>query len=436
MPYQRHARIDRRCIRFDTMITRSSSPTTGADRDELAYSGTEEAYRQRVMRCLIDELTDGPKSLNRLVQACRGAFPTVVLECLHELRSGIIPTFTSAWSLASCASDRPLHYSPLARVEGNPILSSWYFTDRTCQALGELRDWHGLRIAFLGTPKLYEWFRRHDLGAERVLLDLDDVVLRCLAQSDPPEHDALHCYDVADGIPPTLNQKYDCVFFDPPWYSDQYEIWLYRAFQLVSSGFVYFSLFPDLTRPSAAAEREELLARVRSSARSSWLCSSFLSYEVPSYERQQLRHAGLSDITSWRSGDLVVAEISTNTHFGEPLSITSSLRWIEIDIGSVRIFVNPKTAPDRSDHSLLSLPPGSSAVLPSPGRRHWLEDGINVLTSRGHGMITYRPMELISMLRELASSMHDGQASDGIPPSFGARLDPTALMLLHEIVEG
>ena len=148
-------------------------------------------------------------------------------------------------------------------------------------------------MAFLGTPRLYEWFRSHNLGKERLLLDLDQVVLEKLAPSAGQKNEVLH-YDVAKSLPNEYHGMFDYVFFDPPWYPKDYLLWLSKASLLAPGGNVVFSLFPELTRPDARNERQSILEFVRNHTKDLTLISAFLEYEVPSYELAQLTAAGFT----------------------------------------------------------------------------------------------------------------------------------------------
>jgi hypothetical protein len=366
---------------------------------------TSDPYQLELVSRIEECLTHGPQTLQTILRDCQGAYPTIVLDCVRKLSD------RANWiNLAGIAltnrpnSDRKV--SILDSLEGNPVLCSWYFTPAACQRIGELRDWSNLRLAFLGTPRLYDWFRMHNLGKERLLLDLDQVVLDKLALLGDRNGEGLR-YDVANDLPKQYHGRFDCVFFDPPWYPNDYLLWLSKASLLAPDGYVLFSLFPELTRPNARSERESVLEFVRSYTKDLTLISSFLDYEVPSYEFAQLAAAGLQSIQSWRVADLMVSRLTAVPIDCRSGSSTSSSGWTEIDIGSIRFFVGP-AAGSVGESQLLNALSDGSIILASPSRREPGRQEANVLSSRGHGLATAYPQKLIALLESLHRFYRDG----------------------------
>ena len=362
-------------------------------------------YQLRVVSRIEECLDHGSQTLQAVFRACQGAYPTFVLDCIRELSDDIQWVNLVGIDLKNItSSDRQV--SVLDSIEGNPILCSWYFTAATCHRIGQLRDWSPFRLAFLGTPRLYDWFRSHNLGKERLLLDLDQVVLEKLDPLSGLKSEVVH-YDVATKLPKEYHDRFDYVFFDPPWYPKDYLLWLSRASLLAPGGYVVFSLFPELTRPEARHERQLILEFVRSHTKDLTLISSFLEYEVPSYELAQLMAAGMPSIQSWRVADLILTALPTTPIDVNSGSSVSSSEWIEIDIEAVRLFVKP-TAGTVAESSLLNPLSDGSIILPSPSRREPRRSEANVLSSRGHGLVTPSPQKLIAMLESFQRSCQDG----------------------------
>jgi hypothetical protein len=372
-----------------------------------------EEYHLEILRRISDYLSQGPQTLSAIVRACAGAYPTIVRECIEEYRSKI--TWTDLPAAALCDPERSAERSILDAVEGNPVLCSWYFTTQTCRRIAKLRDWSSLRLAFLGTPRLYDWFRSQNLGKERLLLDLDAVVLEKLSAFSS-DADVVAQYDIADKLPDSYRGRFDFVFFDPPWYPVEYFTWLGSASLLAPGGHVVFSLFPELTRPSADAERRDVLEFCGRFSEELTLVSSFLDYEIPTFELGQLRAAGLSSIGPWRVADLVIAKINAGARpdFDRgDAERTPASQWREVDIGGLRLFVNLL---DRREHEprLLMTPTGTSTILPSPSRREPTRKKVNVLSSRGHGLVTSRPTDLVQILESLSRRRAGASLNDEI----------------------
>jgi hypothetical protein len=387
-------------------------------------------YKAALAACVLESLSSGPKSLHQLARDCRGAYPSLVRDTLAELgQSGTVVVVRDAEYSAQRETDPPP--SALAQLEGNPSLASWYFTRRACRTLGQMRDWSQLRLGFLGAPRLYEWFAKAGIGRSRVVLDLDQVVLRRLAALTSGSKDAVIRYDVADSVPVELRDAVDVVFFDPPWYLEHYFVWLRRAAAMSPRGVVIFPLFPELTRPGAAEERSELLSVVDSIAERRWLLEQFVDYDVPTFESAELASCGLADVGTWKVADVVVAELAKDA---EPrLHDTRQLSrhaWEEIDVGAIRFFVDPTRTFE--EPRLLFLAEGWSPILPSPSRRDPQRAAANVLTSRGHGVLCARPTQFIAALRAAADCVTAGESPDAEFRRLG--IDEDSIRLFGQII--
>jgi hypothetical protein len=385
-------------------------------------------YEREVRASVRSALADGPRRFVDVVRHCRGAYPTVVADVLADKE---FRTETSEEvALASSGSDEPSRWLPEG-IEGNPVLCSWYFTDSCCQRVAKLRSWNGLRIAFLGTPRLFEWFCAHHDGSQYVLYDADTVVLDYLRSTGKYHESQLQVHNVLGSGQQELG-GHDFVFFDPPWYPEVYPAWLSRAAEMAPGGTIAFALFPELTRATARVERLELLDAVRASSESIIVISEFLEYHVPTFERAELEAAGLSANAPWKLADLVLAhglvapaQVAASQPTHEP--------WAEVDIKGMRLFVDERVI-DGSGDALLRTLPGGGVRLRSPSRRDPARRVANVLTSRGHGAATPRPADLLSVLRSIAD-----QCAAGAPSAVAlsrTHIDDASRHVLEEILRG
>jgi hypothetical protein len=386
-------------------------------------------YDQRLVAAIRERLSAQEMTFFDVVRACKGAYPTVVRDAVNQL--GVEVKYGTLESYRLFPGPGGIHtawQSVLNEIEGNPILSSWYFTPDTCERIGTLRSWSGLRLAFLGTPRLFEWFATHTLGENRVLFDLDAQVLRALGRV-VRNFDRLVQYDANDEIPEEFCRGFDYVFFDPPWYPRDYAVWFERAISLSSNGQMAFSLFQDLLRPSAAAERQGLLYDLIEGAASQTILSSFLEYEIPTFENAELRAAGFKSPVPWKMADLAVIKAAKSKECGLlPNSDHATGRWTEIDVGKVRIFVSQNHVPKHQNNLLAQ--PTTGLLLSSPSRRNPARHSVNVLTSRGHGLITSRPNEFIALLKALSIT----PAHNDTPSFDGLALDSQSRNLLETVL--
>jgi hypothetical protein len=347
-------------------------------------------------------IAEEPRTFYEIVRRCAGAYPALVAEALKASE------FVVRASEQLIESSEPTQTRPtswLSRLEGNPALCSWYFTEATCARLASLRDWREQRIAFLGAPRLFEWFNTESVARDCVLFDADAHVIDHLRHANVYAPAQLIRYDVSTA-PVWSGGTFDCVFFDPPWYPEDYPQWLARASQLAPEGTIMFSLFPALTRPTARAEREAILASVQRGAAAATVISAFLEYDVPTFEKAELKAAGVDTVRTWKLADLVVLD----SFVWRPVS-TDQRRvetWREVDIAQIRIFVGqPRN--DVSLSRLLSPLPDGTVRLRSPSRRDPGRVAANVLTSRGCGATTDRPQELFAILSDIAVAVSSGE---------------------------
>jgi hypothetical protein len=390
------------------------------------------SYNERLKARIIRSLTSGPQTFREIIRSSGGAYPTIVLECLRELQSDLTKQRENLYSLgdswAAASSQDP--NSPLSSIEGNPVLCSWYFTDEACARLECLYSWELSRLVFLGAPRLYDWFCRHQIGRSRTLLELDRVVVRALSALADSTSESVILYDAREDLPSTLEGTADFVFLDPPWYPDCYSIWFRRAAQLAPCGTLFFPLFAEFTRPEASAQRTDLLASIGKAADTVFVLTDFVDYAVPSFEDAYLTSMELGGIGSWKVADLIVAKLrdshAVNTVFPLPTPPDEISTWVEADIGNVRLFVDPKHS--KRGAGLLSLP-ASGRLFRSPSRRDPENAELNVLSSRGHGLRTSDPKRLLKSLERIARETADGQSLNQVVRASVPEKEANSLLL-------
>jgi len=363
----------------------------GAPSDNLAY-------QSKIQRRIRGSLSHGCHSFAEVVRYCQGAYPTIVRDLL-ERQPDVLSKLASMFRLTPATAIGPTN-SKLAQIEGNPVLASWYFTDETCSRISRLWDWTQGSIAFLGTPRLYEWFASAGLGKRRILLDLDALVLATLADAQSGNGELLR-YDAQSEVPENLRGQFDFVIFDPPWYPEDYGLWLQRAMTLAPGGMLCVSLFPELTRPAAAAQRLTIQKHMANFVEFSTAISDYLEYEIPSFEQNELAAANLGGIGPWKLSDLLICRLKRGLISQESRRpLHESAAWVEIDIGALRLFVDPRK------HGLPSSPflqcaVRETTILPSPSRRNPELANANLLSSRGHGLTCSAPDKLTLLLAQL-----------------------------------
>lgn len=93
-------------------------------------------------------------------------------------------------------------------------------------------------------------------------------------------------------MPSDLKYQFSVVFLDPPWYLNDYVLWINREADLLGQGRIVFALYPVLTRPMAVQERAELFETLHGAGIVSGVYSGSVVYLVPSFESHLLEKHG------------------------------------------------------------------------------------------------------------------------------------------------
>jgi hypothetical protein len=394
-------------------------------------SPSEIEYENRVQERIRQSLSRGHRSFGEIVRNCQGAYPTTVHNVLQR-QADVRDRLGAMFELTHTNGPNPSP-STLDQIEGNPVLSSWYFTNETCRRLAQLRDWNETSIAFLGTPRLYDWFSRAGLGRRRLLLDLDALVIETLAEtiSDLGE---LRLYDAQNEISEDLEGRFQAVFLDPPWYPEDYVLWLRRAMRLAPGGFLCASLFPELTRPTASTERLMIRKEFADHSEFSIIVSDYLEYEIPSFEDHELAVAGLEAMVPWKLSDLLLCCVKRQLPVPSIAhSIDRQHQWKEIDIGSLRLFVDLSKS-TASSTPFLTCGVDNMEILPSPSRRNPALASVNVLSSRGHGLACALPEQLFALLERVRDASIAHRPLNTTIDSFD--IDTPSQRLLKTVILG
>ncbi len=190
--------------------------------------------------------------------------------------------------------------------------------------------------------------------------------------------DITHAFEIGCGA--------DVIIFDAPWYAHDVLMWAAIAVQLVKpSGILAFSLFPPLVRPSATAERQEILEFV-SSVGDVEVAEDSLIYDTPLFEREALRGAGIEDPGNWRRGDLVLSRSGGPERIRSDRSQVAPPGQFGARTGGVRSSrENPNAAPRTIQHRGTDLedwqPPKVSSIS-TVSARDALRNVIDLWTSR------------------------------------------------------
>lgn len=385
-------------------------------------------FKNDIRDTVISHLACGSRRFQDIVRSCRGIYPTAVWSAVEEMQ---LQELIDTQSVNT--RSRRYYESALDTIGNNPVLASWYFTQESCRYIAERSSrWNESKLAFLGTPRLYEWFRKHHIGKTRLFLETDTTVLNLLAPESTVK-DTLVQYNFENDIPTDLIHTQDVVFIDPPWYLEDYFKCFVRASQLAPRGHIVLPLLLNFTRPPAGDERQLLLDFLRQYSSGLEWDMEAIDYEIPSFEARQLQAAGINSLGSWRIADLVIANL-TRDILPEEIPVTTAKRavtWEEVTVAGTRFFINVNQTSNEED-ALLSLPQGEEAILTSPSRRNPVLRRLNVFTSHGHGLSTANPTQLRTVLEQIASETQAGKTINDVLAEV--KTDTTTKMLIRRIL--
>ncbi|UJR86042.1 Hypothetical protein I5071_81230 [Sandaracinus amylolyticus] len=237
---------------------------------------------------------------------------------------------------------RHLILRDVGRPEPHPLDCDWRFTPDTTQMLAHRL--HRTRCVLAGAPTV-----------AAALVEQGDAVT--LVERQPGL--ALPQATVDIEVAPATGETFEAAFADPPWYPTEYERWItWVAQHIPRGGRIYASLWPEDTRPSAAAERHTLL-----SALARWATvrvdAAQLEYQVPPFEKVARSLQLIEDADRpWRRGDLVELVVEERPSLAPPLVRREAWRRFVWNEYQLALRVRPAQ-------------PGPFSIAPVPGARSW-----------------------------------------------------------------
>jgi hypothetical protein len=246
------------------------------------------------------------------------------------------------------------------RLRPHQLDFDWRFTQQTAYELSLLCA--GRPTLLIGCPTVGEAMGSR--SSQAVLLDRQPAVT-CKFSGRFVQADVR-------GNPDVQLSRFDRVIFDSPWYPDDLLIWLDFALSHSKVGAeIYFTMWPDHTRPSASMEAEAIInqASLRGVVERR---REVLRYETPGFEHISVDGVG----NQWRSGDLVQLTV----RHSEPLGVAKPrlrLSWHRFAFGDFQVALH---AHDNSTSPTIS-PIYGSWSLPSVSRRQSGLEKIGIWTS-------------------------------------------------------
>lgn len=308
-----------------------------------------------------------------LLPLLRGAPPDLVWAITSQKNLPLLPPPKSTIE-PTCEA---LKYEP------HPLDSDWAFTKETAAQLARQASTKANSIACFGTPRVHQALQ--ELGQDSVLFDQNPIF------SDMEHFVQI---DLCDTYPPR-QLDFDAVVIDAPWYPEILMTWLHQAWLASKpTAKILLSLWPELTRPSASDERDEIIETLSIYGEVEQHINR-IAYTLPLFEEASLQAAHIPLDKMWRHGDLIVINKTTDRVPPRPL-LSASASWMRYTIDHQQLAIRAAPQPHSSKHLITTVPSVSRRFV---GRR-----SINVWTSKNIGGNVEEIDQLIKALDNVAKN--------------------------------
>jgi len=384
-----------------------------------------EFYRRTVIR-----LCSQPRTFEFISKNSAGLDPIQVTEILKELKhEGKILKKDSMWVLPDDKKPLTLAFQDkdpqnyLKKYMGHfeylkmphPLDFEWrnskhslnYLTDQMLK-LSVPND----NILVLGMPTLFANICERDVTQSVTLVERNKPIVNGLKKF--VNHKAkIHDADIFKIAPEKLG-RYQCVFMDPPWYSEHFYqfVWL-AARCLETGGTLAISIPPINTRPDIDIERLAWFQFCQQQG----LClenlyANHLEYTMPFFEFNAFRAGGIQNILPfWRKGDFAVFKKMKDHHTERKEYEEKVSGWLEREVDTVRIRIKITENEENTEFSIRNLVKGD--ILPTVSSRDKRRVEANVWTSGNRIFKVSNPTLFLSCIDRLnGSSTGDATMND------------------------
>jgi hypothetical protein len=373
-----------------------NSPDTTPPFDNSQF---RKQLKQQLLHVLIEH---NSASFHQLCTHAGGAFPTDVTDMLKELcDEGEVQCSGQEYQV-NAKSGTPklvgLDFEDILPLpQAHPLDFDWRFTPGGGVSLISYIEKYttvNASIALLGAPTLFS-----PLSTRRpntFLFDKNPALTATFQAAF--SRGRVITSDLREAVVWT-SDLFDLVLADPPWYPDYYDAFMTRSKELLRmGGFLFMSVLPWLTRPTAVADRRHVIVDAFNFGFD--LCEivpNALEYLSPEFEQASLERSGIF-LPDWRRGDLFIFRQVGSGEEADRVGDVDALAWHRYVIGRAQIQVVDGVGTSQFDFEPVGTDEG---ILPSVSRRSVLRQRVNVWTSGNLAFRTTRPEIVRNCLEHL-----------------------------------
>lgn len=209
----------------------------------------------------------------------------------------------------------------------------WRYTNKSAEQIVKYICQYN-KIGCLGTPSIVLKLVEIDkANKETILFDINKLLIKKI-KAKCLKIQGIDCidYDVIDEVPSDYKDYFDIISVNPPWYYDYYELFIFRALQMLkkSNKEILVPLFPLLSKHNAIKETIQLFNFLENLGCNKIESLGFVEFEMPLFEKNALEEKGIPiPLSHWRKAELVKLSFSSTQTFEKNIivNIGDHIKW-------------------------------------------------------------------------------------------------------------
>ena len=267
--------------------------------------------------------------------------------------------------------------------EPHPLDYDWRFNERSIKSIIVEAEKYN-KICGLGVPSVIKKF--DEISRNAILIDRQ------------PLHSCKNKITIDINIEKPIDDLFECVLLDPPWYLNTFLRWISWASIITQKGgIILCSLWPENTRPIAKKERSILFNWL-----STWseftIKKNYFEYKMPLFEKMARVSSQGTGNGSPLFGDLI--SIKKKGIISLQPMINNKEEWVRFSFDNYQIAVRNNGHSAKIPH-ILKHPDANGWIWPSVSTRAIGRNKIDIWSSRNEVAIVDGNNELIQLLREI-----------------------------------